>query len=428
MEPVFTEWQIEQLERVKVLLAYHKLPKISWHTAVNNHASTRPKIHGGKLCESVRKCKTYNHVQTPGSASVVQCTLTLPNSFQAGDGIVLVARGTGTDEQNASEDACHTAFAILLILNMSQVVLREAHWNIEVPALVNAVNTLLHAEGQALPVHQRTARQNGLEGDAMGFAARDVAVADLLRMCLRTHGGEVDPARISRDLLRPEMVNQGLDMATQPRMFQRLDALLHPRQLRPWIEQHPDFQWKPHGAKGMRVTWAEPAPAALLDGPAHARAPASGSAGSANIEEMPPPPSRPPPGAEPAALLDGRAHACAPASGSAGSANIEEMPPPPSRPASNTDAPASGSAVQSFYEKKRRQSSNGDAPASGSASVTQWPMRSGIFLLESPVIQEQNLSSASDSRWKKQSSSSEAYAGRSWGGNTWSRSAWDYKK
>ena len=176
MEPVFTEWQIEELERVKVLLAYHKLPKISWHTAVNNHASTRPKIHGGRLCESVRNCKTYNHAQTPGSASVVQCTLTLPNSFQAGDGIVLVAQGTGTDEQNASEDACHTAFAILLILNMSQVVLREAHWNIEVPALVNAVNALVHAEGQALPVHQRTARQNGMEGDAIGAAARDEAV------------------------------------------------------------------------------------------------------------------------------------------------------------------------------------------------------------------------------------------------------------
>jgi hypothetical protein len=387
---MFNEWPMEQLEPVKALVAYHKLPSIMWHTAVNNHASTRPKIHGGKLCESVRKCKTYDHVQTPGSASVVQCTLRLPNSFQQADGIELVARGTGTDEKNASEDACHTAFAILLILNMSQVVLREAHWNIEVPALVNAVNALLHAEGQALPVHQRTARQNGLEGDAMGFAARDVAVADLLRMCLRSHGGQFDPARISRDLLRREMVNQGLDMATQPRMFQRLDALLHPGQLRPFIEQHPDFQWMPHGAKGMRVTWAEPAPAALLDGPAHARAPASGSAGSANIEEM---------------------------------------PPPPSRPASNADAPASGSAVQSFYEKKRRQSSNADAPASGSASVTQWPMRSGIFLQESPVIQEQNLSTASESRWKKQSSdSSEADAGRSWGGNTWSRSAWDYNK
>ncbi len=393
---------MEQLEPVKALVAYHKLPSIMWHTAVNNHASTRPKIHGGKLCESVRKCKTYDHVQTPGSASVVQCTLRLPNSFQQGDGIELVARGTGTDEKNASEDACHTAFATLLILNMSQVVLREAHWNIEVPALVNAVNALLHAEGQALPVHQRTARQNGLEGDAMGFAARDVAVADLLRMCLRTHGGQFDPARISHNLLRP----YGLDMATQPRMYQRLDALLHPGDLRPWIEQHPDFQWKPHGAKGMRVTWAEPAPAALLDGPAHARAPASGSAGSANIEEMPPPPSRPPPGAEPAALLDGPAHARAPASGSAGSANIEEMPPPPSRPASNADAPASGSA---------------SVPLAASCS--------GIFLQESPVIQEQNLSTASESRWKKQSrDSSEADAGRSWGGNTWSRSAWDYNK
>ena len=61
---------MEQLEPVKALVAHHKLPNITWHIAMNNHASTRPKCYGGKLCESVSKCKTYNRVQTPGSASV----------------------------------------------------------------------------------------------------------------------------------------------------------------------------------------------------------------------------------------------------------------------------------------------------------------------------------------------------------------------
>ena len=199
---------MEQLEPVKALVAHHKLPNITWHIAMNNHASTRPKCYGGQLCESVSKCKTYNRVQTPGSASVVHCTLRLPNSFQPGDGIELVAQGTGTDDKDASEDACHTAFAMLLCGSPSQVVLRPAHWNIEVAALVNAVNALVHAEGQALPAHQRTARQNGMEGDAIGAAARDEAVADLLRSCLRSHGGRFD--ELERCTTSIDMMCEGL--------------------------------------------------------------------------------------------------------------------------------------------------------------------------------------------------------------------------
>ena len=69
---------------VKELIVRHKQPGISWHTVVNNHASSRPKCHGGPLWESVTKCKTFDHLETPGSASVVHCTFSLRDSFQPG--------------------------------------------------------------------------------------------------------------------------------------------------------------------------------------------------------------------------------------------------------------------------------------------------------------------------------------------------------
>ena len=41
---------------------------ISWHTTLNNHASTRPKAYGGKLVDSLTECKTFE--QSLGSAPV----------------------------------------------------------------------------------------------------------------------------------------------------------------------------------------------------------------------------------------------------------------------------------------------------------------------------------------------------------------------
>ena len=61
-----------------------KRANISWHTILNNHASTRPKCHGGPLCPSVWVCKEF---ETCGSEHV--CRLVLPNSYAPGDGLVV---------------------------------------------------------------------------------------------------------------------------------------------------------------------------------------------------------------------------------------------------------------------------------------------------------------------------------------------------
>ena len=98
-------------EAVEAYLAEHHVSTVSWHLTLNNHASTRPKSHGGPLVRAVTDCKTYTRVapgsasQTfythvaPGSASASdswRCSLDLPNSFTLNDGIRLQTEGYGS--------------------------------------------------------------------------------------------------------------------------------------------------------------------------------------------------------------------------------------------------------------------------------------------------------------------------------------------
>ena len=134
----------EQLEPVKELLDRHKQPGILWHHVLNRHRVT--------------ECKTFT-VQpegpTPGSASVVKCTLRLPNSFAPGDGLEVLTHGSATSAPAASEDACHAAIATLLCRGASKIVLTPWHWKIPIDVLIAEVDAILHAQNQALPVHER---------------------------------------------------------------------------------------------------------------------------------------------------------------------------------------------------------------------------------------------------------------------------------
>ena len=132
----------------------------SWHTTLNNHASTRPKIYGGPLVPSVSQCKTFEHIApgsasaaTPSSASAAwRCSLDLPNSFTPTDGRRLQTEGYATTKDEASELACRRAVALLLMMEPSQVVLRPAHWQISPSALLEGL-PFTHTAHEALPVH-----------------------------------------------------------------------------------------------------------------------------------------------------------------------------------------------------------------------------------------------------------------------------------
>ena len=95
---------------------------------------------------------------------------------------------------------------------------------------------------QALPLHvdAKHARMDG-ESAAERFSdpphVWEGRVVDLLREILDRHGGSFNPARISQHF------------------YEELNKLLKPNELKPFVEQHPEFAWEPTGKKGMKIKW-----------------------------------------------------------------------------------------------------------------------------------------------------------------------------
>ena len=78
---------------VEAYMQEHRVQGVSWQIALNNRASTRPKVHGGPIVPPIKACKTFSE---PGSArAVLECTLDLPRSFAGGDGLRVQTNGKG---------------------------------------------------------------------------------------------------------------------------------------------------------------------------------------------------------------------------------------------------------------------------------------------------------------------------------------------
>ena len=244
-------WPNFEAARVQAVEAYLlecHVQTISWHTVLNNHASTRPKEHGGPLVTAVTKCKVY----AASGADGWRCTLTLPNSFAAGDGRQLVATGESATKVQASELACLRAVALLVTENPGQVLFRDVHWKVPADEVKANLPGLAAADpasgGHALPVHTPARLQGaGSEADAPDADAR---LLELVEDILKTHGGEFDPSRISYKKLRRWR-------AEPP--WETFNKLLKPGGLKGFVEKHSDkFAWRlPAGNnKGMLITWA----------------------------------------------------------------------------------------------------------------------------------------------------------------------------
>ena len=143
---------------------------------------------------------------------------------------------------------------------------------------------------QALPVHvpSRLGEANSAQAERLSPQEIDEKVAEILRLCLNSHGGQFDPSAINHK-------TAGLK-ADDQRLYARLNKLLPPGQLSTFVEKHPEFAWMPKnpGRKppGMIITWAtasssanagHPQGAVGADGPVGADGAAGATAsGSAN--------------------------------------------------------------------------------------------------------------------------------------------------
>ena len=242
-----------RLQEMEVYIMTHHQGQ--WYNTLNNHASTRPKLYGGPVVPSVRACRSFSQNTAAPDGADTLCILDMPNSFASSDGRRLQAQGSGNNEKEASENACRQAVAKLLLMEPAKVVLRPAHWKIppdELLAGLPGADTV----HQALPVHvpARTSA-SGEDAATLSQAEIDDRVAEILRQCLRAHGGSFDPSKISHRAL-------GLGPQDE-RMHSRLNKLLLPKQLRPFVDRHPEFSYEEKDPKGMLITWASPASTGL---------------------------------------------------------------------------------------------------------------------------------------------------------------------
>ena len=200
---------------VQQVLRQAKLPHVSWHTILSNHA-----------CHSVKACKAFQRFREQHH-EVHHCRLVLPNSYAPDDGIVVSAEAAAPTKHEASEYACMAVFVLLCADRgggRSSVLFCPAHWNVPIEALLDDIRRIVdpHAKYQPLAVNQRAA---GFAGVTEMMRGPDLErAAELTRLCLRAHGGSFDPCQI-----------WGVYA------IQLADVLPHEAIFWGFIEQHPEF-------------------------------------------------------------------------------------------------------------------------------------------------------------------------------------------
>ena len=266
---------MEYLERKKVARE-----KITFRIVLNNTTSTRPKSIGGKTCESLASCM---------KTDVKLLTLTLPNSFRASDGLVLEIKVSGNSLAQMEHTACAAALAVLLLregIITPKVRLLSLHWIIEtreirlsaasaskcmssawaspeVPASGGGGSAPTSTGAQVGPVlppaspgqashgtkrHIRDAERSAYVAPPPGFEhLRELEVIALLRKILRFEpSGWAAPSRLRL-----------------PGGYQKLNALLVPNGLFPFIAGHSEFQYRFCQGKKWEFGFAFPGPQPL---------------------------------------------------------------------------------------------------------------------------------------------------------------------
>jgi hypothetical protein len=245
------------IHRIEQRLRTAKHDHIRWHTVLNNHASTRPKKLGGPLCESVKKCKEFDRVVGDGQH---RCRLKLPNSYAADDGQEIEATAVAIDQGTADEEACLAVFARLCadVGGLSQVRFMDAHYNVSCEDLVGDIVGIINGAGpgygpsaniQPLAEHRGAASGAKFAGRLQDVPQADkVRAADVIRMCLMTHGGGFFPDKISNKKFQELAGKQAEKAHTQ------LGRLLPVKCLKQFIQQHPEFDSEDRG-RNLYIKW-----------------------------------------------------------------------------------------------------------------------------------------------------------------------------
>ena len=129
---------------------------ISWHLILNNATTTRPQIHGGSLFRSLgalEQTRSTSNSDNVGLGHYV-CIISMPCSFDVGDGEGFTVNATGTSKIESIESACLRVFATLLFKNQHCVVCRDRYWSRSLNELHQGISDIVHNAHQ----HQAESR------------------------------------------------------------------------------------------------------------------------------------------------------------------------------------------------------------------------------------------------------------------------------
>ena len=207
-----------RLAAVQRVLQEAKHTNISWHTILNNHATC---CRGGfaRLAAVQRVLQAATHTNN-----------------------------------EAAENVCLAVLARLFAGGLSNVVLCPEHWNVPIEVLHGFLRRIVDPSAtthQPLAVHQR--------GDVPGPTGRPTELipanleraAELVRVCLRSHGGSFNPQEINHKLIEQTA-------GPQKKVFAQLAELLPKGTFKNFVAQHPDFDIDDDG-KRWCIKWRSPA-------------------------------------------------------------------------------------------------------------------------------------------------------------------------
>jgi hypothetical protein len=118
----------------------------SWHFILNNTTTTRPNSHGGSLFRSLTALEQTRPTSNsdnigPGHYA---CTISMPCSFDVGDGEGFTVNATGKSKNESIESACLRVFATLLLKDKHRVVCRSSHWSCSLDEVHQGISEIVH--------------------------------------------------------------------------------------------------------------------------------------------------------------------------------------------------------------------------------------------------------------------------------------------
>ena len=242
----------EHLAAMEAYISEMHVAHVSWYYVLNNHTSTRPKDSGGPLFHSLQEQMTEQRV-----AGQAVCTINMPCSFAAGDGLAFSASASAQTPKEAKSAACRRVLTMLLYWNADALVFRQSHWKCSAEELVEHLRQLSSGSpsrsagssnpGPAVRVRQPLSAhyvppEPGAENE------RTAQVIQLLQECLRVDGGSSEPSwfRPHKGRVKP---------------WRELEWMMEPNTLRTFIESRPEFTIVPgQGKRWSFEASQEPAP------------------------------------------------------------------------------------------------------------------------------------------------------------------------